>query len=234
MTSPYAFIALRRMDYMPSLRGYNPVVRPGHLEVFCGPMKSGKSLALLHRVEKLKYMKDTPFLFVKPRLDTRDSQIKSRFHSLQHTCVFEDEATPEEILSLVDGHALVAIDEAHFFGEKIVPVIKSLLSHDVNVVVSGLDLDFRGEPFGAMPILLSLADEVHKLSGVCDFEGCSNPATRTQRLVNGLPAEYGAPIILVGDVQEGYQCRCLPHHEVRGAPMHALEPLPKVKQQKLG
>ncbi len=222
-----------RMDYMVPLHSYNPVVRPGHLEVFCGPMKSGKSLALLHRVEKLKYMKNAPFLFVKPKLDTRDSQIKSRFHSLQHACVFVDEKNPEEILSLVDGHALVAIDEAHFFGEKIIQVIKSLLAQGMNVVVSGLDLDFRGEPFGAMPILLSLADEVHKLSGVCDFEGCSNPATRTQRLVNGLPVEYDASIILVGDTQEGYQCRCLQHHEVRNVPGIDFELKSNLKQQKL-
>lgn len=104
----------------------------------------------------------------------------------------------------------------------------------MNVVVSGLDLDFRGEPFGSMPVLLSLADEVHKLNGVCDYEGCSNPATRTQRLVNGFPASYNAPIILVGDAKEGYQCRCLQHHEVKDAPVPESSPIVQHQQQKLG
>lgn len=218
---------------MESLRAFNPFIRPGYFEVFCGPMKSGKSLALLHRVEKLKYMKNASFLFVKPKLDTRDSHVRTRFHDVQHACVFVDEKNPEEILSLLDGHALVAIDEVHFFHSKLVPVIKALLANNVNVVVSGLDLDFRGEPFGPMPVLLSMADEVHKLSGVCDYDGCSNPATRTQRLVNGFPASYNAPIILVGDAKEGYQCRCLQHHEVLDVPSAGLESVPQHKQQKL-
>lgn len=196
-------------------------------------MKSGKSLALLHRVEKLKYMKNASFLFVKPKLDTRDSHVRTRFHAVQHACVFVDESNPEEILSLVGDHALVAIDEVHFFHSKLISVIKELLEKNVNVVVSGLDLDFRGEPFGSMPVLLSLADEVHKLNGVCDYEGCSNPATRTQRLVNGLPAAYDAPIILVGDVKEGYQCRCLQHHFVENIPVQKWSELKQIRQQKL-
>lgn len=219
---------------MPPLHAFNPFIRPGYLEVFCGPMKSGKSLALLHRVEKLKYMKNASFLFVKPKLDTRDSHVRTRFHDVQHACIFVDESNPEEILSLLDGHALVAIDEVHFFHSKLISVIKELLSKNVNVVVSGLDLDFRGEPFGSMPVLLSLADEVHKLNGVCDYEGCSNPATRTQRLVNGFPASYNAPIILVGDAKEGYQCRCLQHHEVKDAPVPESSPIVQHQQQKLG
>ncbi|QQR92721.1 MAG: thymidine kinase [Candidatus Iainarchaeum archaeon] len=219
---------------MGSLRAFNPFIRPGYFEVFCGPMKSGKSLALLHRVEKLKYMKHASFLFVKPKLDTRDSHVRTRFHDVQHACVFVDESRPEEILSLLDGHALVAIDEAHFFNARLVPVIKELLEREVNVVVSGLDLDFRGEPFGPMPALLSFADEVHKLSGVCDYDGCSNPATRTQRLVDGAPARYDSPIFLIGDAKEVYQYRCLFHHEVVGKPHIDFESLSKIEQQKLG
>ncbi|MEK6970820.1 MAG: thymidine kinase [archaeon] len=214
---------------------YNPYVRPGLLEIFSGPMKSGKSLALLHRVEKLKYMKGERFLVFKPRLDTRDLSLRSRFGSLSHECVFLDEQSPESIFShLGEGVSLVAIDEVHFFGDGIVDVVKDLLRREMNVVLAGLDTDFRGEPFGSMPILLSLADEVHKLTGICDFPACKNPANRTQRLVGGLPADYRSPIIVVGDALEGYQCRCLAHHEVPHAPVRDFSAIPKLVQEKLG
>ncbi len=197
-------------------------------------MKSGKSLALLHRVEKLKYMKGEKFLVFKPKLDTRDLVLRSRFGSLSHECVFVNEQNPEEILSLIsDDISLIAIDEVHFFGSSIVPVILFLLRQKKNVVVAGLDTDFRGEPFGSMPTLLSLADEVHKLNGICDYPDCRSPASRTQRLVNGSPADYHSPIILVGDVNEGYQCRCLAHHEVPHAPSLSFENVPKLVQKKL-
>lgn len=213
---------------------YNPFVKPGVLEVFSGPMKSGKSLALLHRVEKLKYMKGEKFLVFKPKLDTRDLVLRSRFGSLSHECIFVNEHIPEEIFSFVERDiSLVAIDEIHFFGHKIVPVILELLRQNKNVIVAGLDTDFRGEPFGSMPVLLSLADEVYKLNGICDYPDCRSPASRTQRLVNGSPADYHSPIILVGDEKEGYQCRCLAHHEVPNAPFSTFDVLPKWVQKKL-
>jgi thymidine kinase len=216
---------------MPS---YNPFVKPGVLEVFSGPMKSGKSLALLHRVEKLKYMKGEKFLVFKPKLDTRDLVLRSRFGSLSHECVFVNEHIPEEIFAHVnESISLIAIDEIHFFGHKIVPVVLELLKQNKKVVVAGLNTDFRGEPFGSMPVLLSLADEVYKLNGICDYPDCRSPASRTQRLVNGSPADYHSPIILVGDEKEGYQCRCLQHHEVPNTPAPAFDVLPKLVQKKL-
>jgi len=218
--------------FMPS--SYHPFVKPGVLEVFSGPMKSGKSLALLHRVEKLKYMKGEKFLVFKPKLDTRDLALRSRFGSLSHECIFVNEQNPEEIFSFVERDtSLVAIDEIHFFGQLIVPVVSELLKQHKNVVVAGLDTDFRGEPFGSIPVLLSLADEVHKLNGICDYPACKSPASRTQRLVNGIPADYHSPIILVGDEKEGYQCRCLAHHEVPHAPSYSFENVPKLVQKKL-
>ena len=213
---------------------YHPFVKPGVLEVFSGPMKSGKSLALLHRVEKLKYMKGEKFLVFKPKLDTRDLVVRSRFGSLSHDCIFVNEHIPEEIFSHVESDTtLVAIDEVHFFGSKIVPVILELLKQNKNVIAAGLDTDFRGEPFGSLPVLLSLADEVYKLNGICDFPDCRAPASRTQRLVNGVPADYYSLIILVGDEKEGYQCRCLAHHEVPNAPVFSFDIFPKVVQKKL-
>ena len=100
--------------------------------------------------------------------------------------------------------------------------VEELLKKDVNVIMAGLDLDFRGEPFGQMSYLLTIADFVQKCTGICDYDGCKAVATRTQRLVNGRPASYYSPIILIGDQKEGYQCRCLKHHKVPDKPKLTL------------
>ncbi len=198
---------------------YNPYIKPGIFELYCGPMKSGKTRELIHRVDNLNYIKGCNFLFFKPALDTRSKNVSSRFGSLTCECMAVDEKNPKEILKMVTPPVhLVAIDEAQFFHEKMSEVIETLLKRDVNVIAAGLDLDFRGEPFGPMPKLLAMADMVHKLTGICDYDGCGAPATRTQRLVNGQPASYHSPIILIGDQKEGYQCRCLKHHEVPDKP----------------
>jgi thymidine kinase len=198
---------------------YDPNIKPGILEVYCGPMKSGKTRELIHRIDNLHYIKGCNFILIKPALDTRSIKIQSRFGSLSSDCILINENKPEEILEVVKKeHQLIAIDEAQFFKEKIISIVESLLQQDKNVIISGLDLDFRGEPFGQMHHLLARADIVHKLTGICDFDGCGAPATRTQRLVDGQPASYHSPIILIGDATEGYQCRCLKHHEVPDKP----------------
>lgn len=199
---------------------YNPHLKPGVLEVVCGPMKSGKTHEVIHRVDKLTYVEEFSFLIVKPRLDTRDETVRSRFGELSLECVFVADAY--EVFDHLDEEQVVVVDEAHFFDEELVEVVEVLLARDVHVIVAGLDLDFRGEPFAPMPSLLALADEVHKLTGVCDVAGCSNAASRTQRLVDGSPAGYDAPQILVGDAKEGYQTRCKEHHVVPGRPRSAF------------
>ena len=119
---------------------------------------------------------------------------------------------PEELLAhLSPETTVVAIDEAQFFAPSITEVANGLAERGLRVMVAGLDLDFRGEPFGAMPELLCRADEVVKLHAICVV--CGEPATRTQRLVNGSPARYDDPIILVG-AQEAYEARCREHHQV--------------------
>lgn len=203
---------------------YYSVWRPGVLEVFCGPMKSGKTLEIINRVEKIQYMEGFDFLFVKPKMDTRDPVIKSRFAEIKRNCVFVDEKNPSVLLDIVaPQHKVVVIDEAQFFDESVIKVVEHLLLRDHNVIVAGLDLDFRGEPFGPMPELLAKAHIVHKLTAVCEVPGCSALASRTQRLVNGEPAPYDAPIILVGDEKEGYEPRCLKHHCVPGKTTVLLE-----------
>jgi len=195
----------------------NYAIQPGVLEVFCGPMKSGKSFEVLKRVEKLRYMSDADFVFFKPKIDVRDEKIKSRFGNLDCECILVDEKNPFEICRhVLPKHKLVVIEEAQFFDFSIVGVINELLNRNINVVVSGLDLDFRGEPFGVMKNILSLANEVTKLTGICDVKGCNKLATRTQRLVNGAPASYDEPIISIEgkNKKEIYECRCRKHHVV--------------------
>jgi thymidine kinase len=106
---------------------------------------------------------------------------------------------------------VVGIDEAQFFDEGLIAVIDALVSRGVRVIVAGLDMDFRGEPFGIMPTLLAKAEIVDKLQAICLV--CGESATRTQRLVNGRPAYYDDPVVIVG-AAEMYEARCRIHHEV--------------------
>jgi thymidine kinase len=181
-------------------------INPGFLEVYCGPMKSGKSLELMYRVEKLRHMADTKFIFFKPKIDTRATKIKSRFSQLEYDCILVDEQNPQEILDYVTNEKLVVIDEAQFFSRKLIQIINTLLDKNINVVVAGLDLDYKRDPFGIMPELLALANEVHKLTAICEVEGCNEPAIFTQRL------KYNPDIIVVGDKEEGYGPCCRKHH----------------------
>ena len=115
----------------------------------------------------------------------------------------------------------VAIDEAQFFDEQIVDVVRYLTDNDVEVVFSALPLDFKGEPFGPAPILFAMADEIVNLTAICKHHDngkiCGREATRTQRIVNGEPAHYTEPVILIG-AEESYEARCIDHHEVPGRP----------------
>jgi len=105
----------------------------------------------------------------------------------------------------------VGIDEAQFFDAGIVDVAVDLARRGVRVLVAGLDMDFRGEPFGCMPEFLAIAERVEKLQAICMV--CGEAASRTQRLVNGKPARYSDPIVIVG-ASEMYEARCREHHEV--------------------
>ena len=191
---------------------FNPLFKPGILQVICGPMKSGKTLELIHLADKLSYMTNVNYEFFKPAIDTRQEGIASR-KGAKHVATIVKNSL--EILQHINGLKVVFIDEAHFFDSKIVFVVKELLNKNIHVIVSGLDTDFRREPFGSMPELLALAQEVKKLHAVCDYKNCNNPAYSTQRLVNGQPARYDDPIILVGDAKEGYETRCRKHHKVK-------------------
>lgn len=186
----------------------------GRVEVICGSMFSGKSEELIRRVRRAQIAQQRVQVF-KPALDDRYGRQQVASHDGARL-----EAVPvarsEEILTrLSPGVTVVAIDEAQFLDEQLPNVAGQLAGHGLRVIVAGLDLDFRGEPFGAMPQLMAMAETVDKLQAICMV--CSAPASRTQRLVNGAPAQYTDPVILVG-AQDVYEARCRLHHSVPGRP----------------
>ena len=184
----------------------------GRVEVICGSMFSGKTEELIRRVRRAIIARQKTQVF-KPAIDSRYSIQRVTSHNGQG---FEaiPVSGPQEILTgLETDTTVVAIDEAQFFDSDIEQVVESLASRGIRVIIAGLDMDFRGEPFGSMPALLSRADEVQKLHAICMV--CGEDASRTQRLVNGQPARYDDPIILVG-ASEAYEARCREHHLVPG------------------
>jgi thymidine kinase len=182
---------------------------PGKLEVITGCMFAGKTEELLRRVERARIAKKRVLLF-KPTLDTRYSkeEVVTHYGRSLPCHRLPPGASLEELEGLVGDELatadVVAFDEAHFFGEGFSALCEALVARGKRVIVAGLDLNFRGEPFGPMPELLALADEVLKLQAVCVV--CGKPATRSQRLIDGKPAREG-PEILIGGL-ESYEARC--------------------------
>jgi thymidine kinase len=182
----------------------------GWIEVICGSMFSGKSEELIRRIRRAEIARLKVQVF-KPALDLRFGQDRVSSHSGAQMGALPLQAA-REILQLVDPATdVVAIDEVQFFDWDITTVCDRLADQGKRVIVAGLDMDFRGEPFGPMPILMAQAEEVEKLHAICMV--CGAPATRTQRLIDGQPAAYEDPVILVG-ASESYQARCRRHHEV--------------------
>ena len=184
----------------------------GHIELICGSMFSGKTEELIRRLRRAEIAKQRVQVF-SHRLDTRYGESRVASHSGANW-----ESLPaqnaEQILEQLDPVAtVVAIDEAQFFDWKIAEVVNALAHRGIRVIVAGLDMDFRGEPFGPMPLLMAHAEQVDKLSAICVV--CGAPASRTQRLINGAPARYDDPVILVG-ANEVYEARCRHCHQVPG------------------
>jgi thymidine kinase len=189
----------------------------GWVEVICGSMFSGKSEELIRRVKRTQFAKQKVVVF-KPKIDNRYSEeevvshngISIMAHPISHSW---------EIFQYIDAEVdVIAIDEVQFFDEEIVKIVQQLADGGYRVIVAGLDQDFRGEPFGQMPALMAIAEQVTKLQAVCAI--CGSPASRTQRLINGQPASYNDPVILVG-ASESYEPRCRHHHEVPRASKQA-------------
>jgi thymidine kinase len=185
--------------------------RPGWIEVIAGVMFSGKSEELLRRVRRAVIARKRVQLF-KSHLDSRYGGVQriSTHDGVQVDAVPVDSSL--EIMARVKPDTeVVAIDEIQFLDEGIVGVAGTLADRGVRVVLAGLETDFRGEPFGAMPQLLAVAEIVDKLHAICVV--CGDPACRNQRLVDGRPALYDSPTILVGG-SESYEARCRHCHRV--------------------
>jgi len=184
---------------------------PGWIEVISGVMFSGKSEELIRRVRRAVIARKKVQVF-KSHLDERYAGVYA-VSSHDGTIV---EAEPvqramEIMERLRPGTEVVAIDEAQFLDQGVVVVANALAKRGVRVVLAGTDSDFRGEPFGSMGELMAVAEVVDKLHAICVV--CGGPASRNQRLVNGRPAPYDSPTIMVGG-RESYEARCRHCHEV--------------------
>lgn len=182
----------------------------GSLEVICGSMFSGKSEELIRRLRRASIARQKVQVY-KPAIDQRYHQEKVTSHAGTAFDAIPVKNSREIIECVAEDTTVVGIDEAQFFDEEILDVIKILVERNIRVIVAGLELDFRGEPFGSMPMLLANAEEVTKLRAICMV--CGEAAARTQRLVNGKPARYDDPVVIVG-AAELYEARCRLHHEV--------------------
>ena len=189
--------------------------REGWIEVICGCMFAGKTEELIRRINVLSYAKKNILVF-KPKIDDRYSTTEIASHAGSKVpCIVISEA--KEILDHVNYDTdVVAIDEVQFFDEDVVDICEYLADSGLRVMVAGLDKDFRGEPFGVLPDLLTRAEFVTKLTAVC--AKCGAPATRTQRIINGKPASFNDPIVLVG-AKEAYEPRCRHCHEIVEKPI---------------
>lgn len=186
----------------------------GWIEVVTGSMFSGKSEELIRRMRRSKYANQKILVF-KHASDDRYDDTKVASHSLAFI-----EAVPastvQEMREIVEREykdvKVIGIDEVQFFGEGVAEFCEELADQGKRVVVAGLDQDFRGEPFKPMDRLMAKAEYVDKFNAICAC--CGNPASRTQRLVDGEPAYEDDPIVLVG-ASESYEARCRRCHVVR-------------------
>ncbi|QPC47726.1 thymidine kinase [Mangrovibacillus cuniculi] len=185
-------------------------MQQGWIEVVCGSMFSGKSEELIKRVRRAQFAKKTVAVF-KPALDNRYSEQEVVSHNGTSVMAKAVQSASDILEHVTANDDVVAIDEAQFFDDELIAVSQQLADAGHVVILAGLDQDFRGEPFGPMPTLLAIAEHITKLQAVC--ASCGAPASRTQRLINGEPAGYDDPIILVG-ASEAYEPRCRHHHQV--------------------
>jgi thymidine kinase len=184
----------------------------GSVEVITGSMFCGKTDELIRRLRRATIARQRVQVF-KPAIDNRYALEKVTSHAGTEYGA-RPVATARAIMEhLEPATTVVGIDEAQFFDEAIIPLAQELADRGVRVIVAGLDTDFRGEPFGPMPVLMAKAEVVDKLHAICMV--CGQLASRTQRLVDGKPARYLDPVVIVG-ASEMYEARCRAHHEVPG------------------
>ncbi len=185
----------------------------GHIELICGSMFSGKTEELIRRLRRAVIARQQIQVF-KPAIDNRyhEQQVTSH-NGMGFDAV--PVAAARDIQGCLDSNTtVVAIDEVQFFDNDIVAMCEALADDGLRVICAGLDTDFRGVPFGPMPHLMARAEHVEKLHAICVV--CGREASRTQRLIDGRPAAYDDPVVLVG-AAEVYEARCRQCHRVGAA-----------------
>ena len=150
----------------------------GHIEVICGSMFSGKSEELIRRVRRAQYARQQVQVY-KPGLDTRSDETFVTSHDGRDVQAIAVDTAADLLAQIADDTDIVAIDEAQFFDEGLADICRQLAERGLRVIVAGLDLDFRGEPFGPVPRLMAQAEEVQKLHAICVL--CGEEASRSQR-----------------------------------------------------
>jgi thymidine kinase len=182
----------------------------GSVEVITGSMFCGKTDELIRRLRRAAIAKQKVQVF-KPAIDKRYAETKIASHAGGTFEALPIHKAAGIRARLEKDTTVVAVDEAQFFDDGIIPLVSDLAHEGIRVIVAGLDTDFRAEPFGPMPALIAQAERVDKLHAIC--MQCGELASRTQRLVNGQPARYDDPIVIVG-ADEMYEARCRAHHTV--------------------
>lgn len=199
---------------MTHLEYYQMRHTPGWIEVICGGMFSGKTEELIRRVKRAQIARQQVQVF-KPQIDDRYVKEAVNSHSGGQLTAERVNSSAEILAQVGESTQVVAIDEVQFFDEAILDACQALAEAGKRVITTGLDMDFRGEPFALTARLLAMAERVEKLQAICMV--CGAPATRTQRLIDGQPAHYDDAVILVG-ASEQYEARCRSCHEVTGKP----------------
>ncbi|MBN1177633.1 MAG: thymidine kinase [Anaerolineae bacterium] len=182
----------------------------GWIEVICGSMFCGKTEELIRRIRRARIARQKVQVF-KHSLDARYAEREVASHNGLQWEALPVESTQQLRQLIEPDTTVVAVDEGQFFDDGLLDLCKALAEQGVRVIVAGLDMDFRGEPFGPIPQLLAQAEVVDKLQAICVV--CGGPASHTQRLIDGRPAAYDDPVIMVG-ANEVYQARCRGCHQV--------------------
>lgn len=182
----------------------------GYIEMVVGPMYSGKSEELIRRLKRAKIAKQEVIVF-KPSIDNRYSEEDVVSHSgvAIRAVAIDDLSKIKEYIT--PKTQVVGFDEVQFFEQGIIDIVIKLADEGIRVICAGLDMDFKAIPFGVIPELLARAEFIDKLQAVC--VKCGDPATRTQRIIDGKPARYEDPVILVG-ATESYEARCRKCHQI--------------------
>ena len=186
------------------------VEQKGWVEVICGPMFAGKTEELIRRVKRMDYAKKKYIVF-KPVIDNRYSKTEVVSHNKKSLPAIAISHGSDIYRHLKDDTQAIVIDEVQFFDNSLIKYVSDLANKGYRVICAGLDTDFRGEPFGVVGPLMAISESVTKLTAICNV--CGGEATKTQRIIDGNPAYYDDPIILVGE-KESYEARCRCCHEI--------------------